>query len=398
VRNRKRVGSLLAAAAALLAPGRVRGEASPVAIPFELANGHVFLTVEVDRRELSFILDTGAPAAIIDRDRAAELGLALGSEFSVHGAGANVTTARVSGATYRVRGLPGFSGAIELAMPLHPMAPALGRYFDGVLGSSFIREFVVELDWESRTLRLHDRNTFVYRGAGAVVPIRLNSSGHPVLQATVTPIGGSPIAGDFVLDLGDNVAVSLRAPFVSAHRLPGPSVKTVPAFAAGAGGPTNGSVGRVASIELGGFAISRPLTVFSSDLHGAQAMADVAGSVGQRIAERFTVFLDYGRSRLILEPNARFREPDDRAFSGLALQAFGADYRTFRVVHVAPGSAGERAGIREEDVIASIDGRKAAEWTLSAILSLFEKPLPHRVRIRRNGKELEIAFTPGELV
>jgi S1-C subfamily serine protease len=67
-------------------------------------------------------------------------------------------------------------------------------------------------------------------------------------------------------------------------------------------------------------------------------------------------------------------------------------------MHVAPGSAGERAGIREEDVIASIDGRKAAEWTLSAILSLFEKPLPHRVRIRRNGKELEIAFTPGELV
>jgi len=398
MRNRKRIGSLLAAAAALLAPGRARGETSPVAIPFELANGHVLLTVEVDRRELSFILDTGAPAAIIDRDRAAELGLALGSEFSVHGAGANVTTARVSGATYRVRGLPGFSGAIELAMPLHPMAPALGRDFDGVLGASFIRGFVVELDWESRTLRLHDRNTFVYRGSGAVVPIRLNSSGHPVLPATVTPIGGSPIAGDFVLDLGDNVAVSLRAPFVSAHRLPGPSVKTVPAFAAGAGGPTNGSVGRVASIELGGFAIPRPLTVFSSDLHGAQPMADVAGSVGQRIAERFTVFLDYGRSRLILEPNARFREPDDRAFSGLALQAFGADYRTFRVMHVAPGSAGERAGIREEDVIASIDGRKAAEWTLSAILSLFEKPLPHRVRIRRSGKELEIAFTPGELV
>lgn len=397
MRNGKAIGFLLLAAVDL-APRGAGGATPPVALPFELANGHVVLPVEVGGRNLSFVLDTGAPVTIIDRARAAELRLAVGSEFTMRGAGANVAAVPVPDATYRVRGLPGFTGRVEIAMALQPMAPALGRDFDGILGASFIRQFVLEIDWEARRVRLHDRASFEYHGSGAVVPIRLNGSGHPVLAATVTPIGGEPIAADFVLDLGDNSALELRAPFVAAHRLPGPSVKTIPGFAAGAGGATSGSVGRVASIDFGGFAIPRPLTVFSSDVHGAHGMSDVAGTVGQRLLERFTIFLDYERSRVILEPNARFREPEDRAFSGLALQAEGADYRSFRVAHVISGSPGQRAGVREGDVIAAIDGRKAADWTLTEILSLFEKAAPHRLEIRRGGTTLEVELTPGKLV
>jgi len=398
MRHRRTIGFLFLAAVVQLAPGRARGAAPPVELPFELANGHVFLPVEVGGRALSFVLDTGAPVTIIDRARAAELRLAMGSEFSVHGAGANVTTVPVRDTTYRVRGLPGFTGRVEVAMALQPMASGLGRDFDGILGASFIREFVVEIDWEQRRIRLYDRASFEYHGSGSVVPIRLNVSGHPVLSATVTPIGGEPIAGDFVLDLGDNAVLELRAPFVAAHRLPGPAVKTIPGFAAGAGGATSSSIGRIASIELGGFTIPRPLTVFSSDLAGAHAMSDVDGSVGQRLAERFTIILDYERSRVVLEPNARYRGSDDRAFSGLALQAEGAGYRTFRVAHVISGGAGDRAGVREGDVIAAIDGRKADGWTLTEILSLFEKAAPRRLEIRRAGTTVEVELTPGKLV
>ena len=371
----------------------------PVAVvPFDLVNRHVFVKVTVDSRELSFVLDSGAPVAIIDTARAKDLGLALGREFAAHGAGGNAAAAAVEGATYRVPGVPGFAGDVAIAMPLQPMAPGLGRDFDGVLGASFIREFVVELDWQARVLRLHDSASFDYRGTGAIVPIRLNHSGHPVFRGSVTPAGGAPIPGDFVFDIGSNAAVELRRPFVEEHHLPGPAVATIRSFAAGAGGRLKGVMGRVSSFTIGGFTIEKPVAVFSQDTSGVNAMADVAGSIGQRIAGKFTIFFDYARERLILEPNPEFREGVDRAFSGLSLQAFGPDYRTFRVVDVIPGGAADRAGVREGDVIAAIDGRKAADWTLTAILDLLERAAPHRLALRRADRDLEVVLTPGGLV
>src|SRR5262245_28084576 len=51
---------------------------APVVIPFELATRHIILKVSVNgSRPLSFVLDTGASAALIRMDPAKELGLLL---------------------------------------------------------------------------------------------------------------------------------------------------------------------------------------------------------------------------------------------------------------------------------------------------------------------------------
>jgi len=51
---------------------------APVSIPFELVARHIVLQVRInDSRPLSFVFDTGDKVAIIDLDRAKELGLKL---------------------------------------------------------------------------------------------------------------------------------------------------------------------------------------------------------------------------------------------------------------------------------------------------------------------------------
>src|SRR6266550_492227 len=129
--------------------------AAEVSIPFELVNRHIILPVRINNsRPLSFVLDTGDKFAIVDLDRARELGLNLHGEIKMHGAGAETPTgAFVKDSSFSIPGLPGFSQPINLALPVKNLASRLGQDFDGIIGSEFIKEFVVEIDYQTKLLK-----------------------------------------------------------------------------------------------------------------------------------------------------------------------------------------------------------------------------------------------------
>src|SRR6185295_5175109 len=138
--------------------------------------------------------------------------------------------------------------------------------------------------------------------------------------------------------------------------------------------------------------------MFSEDQAGAFANPLLAGNIGAQIASRFRLILDYGRKRMILEPTSTLAQPFDRAFSGIALRAYGPDYRTFRVREVLEASPAAEAGIVEDDVIEAIDDTTADRLTLSAINELLEKPARYRLTIRRGERVIETTLTPKRLI
>jgi len=123
----------------------------PVTIPFDLVNRHMILKVSVNNsRPLSFVLDTGDQYAIIDLELAKKLGLKLGAGIRVGGAGSAMQSgAFVKDASFAISQLPGFSQAVSMALPIRVLAPRLGQDFDGIIGSDFIEQFVVEVDYLS---------------------------------------------------------------------------------------------------------------------------------------------------------------------------------------------------------------------------------------------------------
>ncbi len=373
----------------------------PVTIPFELANRHVIVNVSVNKsRPLSFVLDTGASIAIIRTDVAKELGLSLYGSVNTGGAGSGSQSGRqVQEATWSLVGLDAYVEPVRLALPLPVLSSGLGRDVHGIIGGEFIKQFVLELDYQARTLRLHNRETFVYSGQGQTLPLEFESNGHPVLTATLTPLGGQPFEQRFVLDIGSGMALILHSPFVVQHNLLGPGSNTIRAIgAAGAGGRTVGRIGRVAALRIGRFTIENPITMFSEDKAGAMANPSLAGNIGAQIASRFRLFLDYGRRRIILEPSPTFADPFDRAISGVALRAGGSDYRTFRVHEVLEQSPATDAGLVEGDTIASINGTPAADLTVSKIYEMFEKPVAYELTIRRGEKTFKTTLTPRKLI
>ncbi len=250
------LGLLLSTTPSRTIQSNSRALSQTVTIPFELVNRHIVLKVQVDNsRPLSFVLDTGDQLAIINLDRAKELGLKLEGELHMGGAGTAVSTGSfVRGSRFTIPGFPGFSQPLNAALPIGRMAPRFGQDFDGIIGGEFIKQFVLELDYQARVIRLHDKDKFSYTGSGESIPITLNSGGHPILEGQVTPVGSAPVTGKFVLDVGSSGALALYSPFVSGHSLLGASLPTIKAIGVGgAGGEVSARIGRVSELKIGRF-------------------------------------------------------------------------------------------------------------------------------------------------
>ena len=374
---------------------------APVTIPFELVARHIVVKVRINNsRPLSFLLDTGDQVGIVDIDVAKELSLKLQGEVHIGGVGGGTLPgSMVQDANWTLPGLDGFSQPIKLAIPLAKMEARFGHDFDGIIGAEFIKQFVLEVDYAGRVIRLHDKNQFSYSGSGESVPIQLDRQGHPILEAELTPLAGEPIKGKFVLDLGGGGALALMAPFVAEHRLLNSEIKTIKAIGlGGAGGQSSGRVGRVAELKIGKHKIANPITIFSEDKAGAFATSALTGNIGQQIASRFKLFLDYDHNRIIFEPAAIFSEPFDRAQSGLVLTAEGRDYKIFRITDVLENSPASEAGLQKEDLILQVNDKAAAELTITKLGELFEKSAPYKMTVKRGDQTLQVILTPRKLV
>ena len=373
---------------------------APVVIPFELVTRHIMIRAQINNSgPLWFIFDTGDKVAIVDLGRAKSLGLSLQGEINVGGAGAGtVKGATVGDASVTVIGVETNPQPVALAIPLKGLEPRFGHDIDGIIGADFIKQFVVEIDYQARVLRLHDKDRFSYSGSGDILPLTFIHGGYPVIEAEVG-VAGRDIKGRFLLDFGSGASLALHTPFVKEQNLPAPMQKTIRAMGGGGvGGQITGRRGRISELRIGKFRIDKPLTLFSEDKSGAFANSEIHGNIGAMILSKFKSLLDYGRGRIILEPNARFQDPIAPFSNGLVLIAEGSDYNLFRIAEILEESPATEAGLLKDDLITVVDGRPAAELTLTSLQELLEKPSSHRLSVVRGGQTLQITLMPRKLI
>ena len=382
-------------------PATIPATFADFVIPFEIANEHIFITARVNNsRPLQFMIDTGDKYTLVDIALAQELNLPLGGDIPIHGVGnQTVRGAFVKASSLTLPAFPGFAQPVALAIPLRNLTPRLGHDLDGLLGSDFLQQVIVEVDYLKRTICLHNKDKFHYAGPGESIPIHLSPAGHPVLQAAVTPTGGKEISADFELDIGASGALELHSPFVAEHHLPSPNTHTIPDLgSSGVGDFSTGEIGRTAAFRIGSYTLANPLTTFSHDTAGTMAGSVTQGNIGQQIASRFRLFFDYSHNRIIFEPNATLGSPFDQAFSGLYLEARGEHYTTFRALKIQADSPASAAGMQEGDLVTAIDGRPAAALGYDAILKVLHTNAKCILTIDRKGKSITVPLTPTPIL
>ena len=372
---------------------------SAIKIPFDLYANVPFVQARVNNSPpLWFILDTGAGGSGIDAARARRLGLKYLDTVRVTGMGGSVKGGYVGGATFKFPGVEVFDQKV-FTIPMEFMRARVGRPVDGIIGYDLFRLFVVEIDYDARTISLRDPRTYEYKGDGEVVPFTLRGN-TPYTTARLELAGHGTVEGKFEIDTGADGLVSINSPFAAKHRLAEVlTAKTGTQTGAGAGGDSPYFAARVAGFSLGRSRFENPIVTVSRDTKGTGTDAESDGQLGGDFFRRFRVVFDYTRGRMILEPNGHLSEPFESDMSGLDIVAEGADLRTFTVNAVEPGSPAAEAGIREEDTILAVDGRPARAFDLNGLAGHFTTAgKEHELTIRRGRQTLKVRMKLRRLI
>ncbi len=289
-------------------------DASSAPIHFQLADGLIYVQASLNgSMPLWMMLDTGSSVTVFDESVSKALGIRFVGEGNAYGPGQG-SAQMLTFASHTTL----FFGGEELGdqtvatLPLEWFSREVGRRTDGFLGSNIFRNYVVEIDYANRVLRLHNPASYAYSGSGQRLPLQFIWDDIPTVRAEVVTQDGTAITGVFLVDSGATTAVWLTKAFTEAHPefLSEHETIEVPNVVA-VGGELSARLGRLSAVRLGGFLVSMPLTQFSQNTSGIFATPDITGTIGAQILRRFTVIFDYAHREMILEPNEHFCDPSE---------------------------------------------------------------------------------------
>lgn len=375
VRNPKKSGSSF----------RFSSGQSALKIPFELSNNLILLQAQVnDSQPLWFIFDTGANASIIDAQLVKKLKLRTRGKSQGNASGGAIEAEMIAGVSLAVTGVRVFNQTLA-SLPIASLSPLVGKSLGGIIGYDFIKQFVVEVDYDAKIINLYAPASYQYSGSGDIVPIKFINK-KPFVNVKIKLEGRDAIEGTFMIDTGADGVMTVNSPFVRARQLLKSLNRTKQANLGGAGGDTKSITARIENVQFGRFVINEPLVSFSQAAKGSDALANYAGTLGGEIFRRFTLILDYQRQRIILEPNVHLPESVEEDMSGIELGADGKDFQTLIVNEVTPDSPAAAAGLKEEDELTTIDSRPVSELGLDRIRQMF----------KQEGKEYLLGIKRGE--
>jgi hypothetical protein len=274
-----------------------------------------------------------------------------------------------------------------------------GMPLGGILGFDFLSRFVTDIDYVKKTLTLRPRTFDTSHMKGSHVPLVLQGE-QPYFSGKIR-VGSETIPAWFILDVGAADTITFTTPFIAKHRLierAGDQARTVRKFVAPdveAFNPTN-IRGLIDAVMIGGVTLPHVLVNFSAAKNGAYTSPAFDGNVCETILSRFAhVILDYGRSVMILQPQASTTKPfEERKSFGMSVIAGSPDLHHFIVTAVDPSSSAATAGFQKGDVITAVDTTPAEELTLAAVKKVLgEEGRRHTFAVRRGTGELTITAT-----
>jgi hypothetical protein len=333
-------------------------------IPVHIA-GHAF----------RFILDTGAQVTIVDQrlrqwlhDTERELPLSDGNRAVSRRLYALPEHSRV-GQSLELNSIP-----FVLCHDFGAIRDAFGVQFDGVLGCDFLSSKQFQVDFENGII------TFFGRLDRSTVPLGqqafLGQNGNR--QPTIPIVIGDGPAFPFVVDTGA-LAISMQLDHLTYSFFEGNGELTsqdrVEVLAA------HGS-----TMERGGVVARASLT--GHTLHDVTTQTGPYNFIGLDFLSRFTVTFDFANDRAYFQPNRQFGEQPDQNATGARL---GRTNDTFLVEGVESNSIAWQSGLREGDVVTSVNGRDTREITLIDMRTICTMKEPRvRMTVKRKGGTADI--------
>jgi hypothetical protein len=335
-------------------------------IPFvQLSGGIVVLRAQIDHfpDTLNFVFDTGSGGISLDSVTAGYLGVkTVGSDKTIRGIAGVKMVEFSNDHTLKLKGLT----AEHLDFHINDydlLTSVYGVKIDGIIGYSFLRRYIVRLDYDSLQMQVYSPGTFKYPRGGYL--LKPDFSTLPLQPALVTD--GRPILSRFIFDTGAGLSFLLSKDFVDDSAVFRKGRKFYPTQAEGLGGKTRMELTISKEVKIGPYKFKKvPTHVFADD-YNVTSYPLLGGLIGNDILRRFNVIINYPDQSIYLNPNSHFNEPFDYSYTGLGIYLIEGE---IRVIDVIPGSPGDKAGFLPGDIIFSVETN--ASKNIQAYKNLFQ--------------------------
>ncbi|MGH9736206.1 MAG: aspartyl protease family protein [Candidatus Acidiferrales bacterium] len=286
----------------------------PVAVvPFR-DTGHIYIKGGISGfRDLSMVIDTGAPESVLSQTIYLQLKLPFTGMVNFPGGfGGGVMNPMPTTSVPFIRfGSSAIKNLPFIVLPPDFIPKMPGAEVDAIIGSELFNHYVVELDYPNKVVRLYDPVNYREPQSGCKLPLRLGPkpSPLPLVHAKIVTKAGRSVDAVLFLDTGGQVAVMLTNVFTMQHPELLKDVPTHSEEADGIGASTRFRIGRVPAIQLGACTIHDPMVAFSQDKRGMGQGGDFfSGEIGLSVFRRFTTIFDYPAGFVVFQSNAASSE------------------------------------------------------------------------------------------
>jgi predicted aspartyl protease len=373
-------------------------------IPFEYKNHFILVKLTFEHAlPLTFIFDTGAETTLLTSIEIAEL-MQLTYEREIKIVGADLhreLSAFLVRNTHIKMGdlsLP-YQSILVLEEDVFHFSEYTGMEVHGILGATTFRQFIVEIDYEAKVIRLIPPKNFRPPRHAIKLPVEISRS-KPYLTTEVRSANDSIIQAKFLVDSGASLAMVIHPDTDPALKVP---PKVIPGnIGMGLGGNLEGVLGILPSMQLGDIALQDIPAHYQAitTIIDSSFLNQRNGILGNKVLERFTVTLDYYRGLLYLKPNGLFRKPFPINKSGILIIAAGPDLKTFMVHAVMEDSPAGLAGVKPGDIIVNMNRQSFRFLDLDALYRMLSRKEGKKIRLKldRDGEKLVCKFTLKKLL
>lgn len=196
--------SLLHAADAPVKAGDA-GNRPLLSMPIGMFDDTPYLQVRVnDSAPLTFVIDSGAGACVVDKKQAETLGIPLKGKRQGTGAGTGtVDFFYIENVRFTLGNLS-FTPEKSYAIDLSGVEGPNGKPEAGLLGYDFFARYVVAIDYPHSRLTVYDPKAFTYRGTGEILPLVFKKK-LPWVKGTIHVPGHATVADrEWLVDSGSS--------------------------------------------------------------------------------------------------------------------------------------------------------------------------------------------------
>ena len=412
---------------------KILGGKDSHSMKFKFVNNLIILPMDVNGTQLNFILDSGVGSAVVFNLTTAdsiEFKHMETVQLKGLGGGEGVSALKSKRNRFKIGDLIAINKDLFIINnDKLNLSNRLGLTIHGLIGYDLLRNFIVSINYSSKQITFSNPKTYNYKKCRKCEVFDLEFfRKKPYINGVVTfnDVEKKPQSVKLLIDSGGTDALWL----FENNRVNIPENSFRDFVGEGISGSIYGMRNKIKSFRLNEFVLEKPNITYLDTISTvlARKFEGRDGSLGSEVLSRFNIIFDYPNSKITLKKNSKFKKEFKYNRSGIEvvhggetlvkelqktsfefssenshaetdIVTFSYNYKykfkpIYKISHVRENSPASIAGLKAEDLIVEINGKKAYHYKLHNLIGKFYEKDHKLVRltIERNGERIKYEF------